>query len=108
MIIASRSATSSWAKTNWDSLIAERETQRREEQEIALALDDQALAPGDTINPNTATRDALMRLPGIGEEMAKRLIANRPYRTQQDLRRVPGLGPATLKKLQPHLDLPVQ
>ena len=49
-----------------------------------------------------------MRLPGIGEEMAKRLIANRPYRTQQDLRRVPGLGPATLKKLQPHLDLPVQ
>ena len=97
-----------WAKTNWDSLIAERETQRREEQEISLALDDQALAPGDTINPNTATRDALMRLPGIGEEMANRLIANRPYRTQQDLRRVPGLGPATLKKLQPHLDLPVQ
>ena len=44
-----------------------------------------------------------MRLPGIGEELANRIITARPYKTPQDLLKVSGIGPTTLKKIQPHI-----
>lgn len=37
------------------------------------------------INLNTATRSQLASLPGISDETAARIVANRPYKTAHDL-----------------------
>ncbi len=63
-------------------------------------------AAGD-VDPNTADRTALMRLPGVGPVLADRILADRarsgPYGRPEDLLRVPGIGPAKLAKLRAHL-----
>ena len=92
-----------WAKTDWNALPNERQLIREEEAQARLALDDQALPTGEKINPNTAARDELMRLPGIGETFANRIIEGRPYSKPDDLLRVSGIGPGTLAKISPHL-----
>lgn len=58
-------------------------------------------SPASGIELNTATRDQLMSLPGIGKVMAERIITNRPFASIEDLDRVPGVGPKTLEKLRP-------
>lgn len=68
------------------------------------------LAPGETIDPNTADAGELQRLPGIGPALAARIVADReargPFRSAADLLRVSGIGEATLGRLAPHLALP--
>jgi len=95
-----------WSKTDWDALPDERGEQRDDDAMVELAIGKAGLAPDEKINPNTAGRDELMKLPGIGEAMANRIIENRPYTKKADLLNVPGIGPATLRKLMPHLDIP--
>jgi len=67
-------------------------------------------ADSGLIDPNTADLDALMRLPGIGPALAGRILddraANGPYRGAADLLRVKGIGPATLDRIRPRLNLP--
>jgi competence protein ComEA len=69
-------------------------------------------APGGTaevIDVNRATAAELQRLPGVGPVLAARIIAYRdsagPFRALSDLRQVPGIGPASLEKLRPHVRL---
>lgn len=62
--------------------------------------------PGENnqyVNPNVADSETLRRLPGIGAEIAKRLIAARPFKDVEDLRRVPGVGQSTLAQITPYL-----
>jgi endonuclease YncB( thermonuclease family) len=92
-----------WAKTNWDSLPEERHIQRQEEEELQVAIGTSKVVAGAKIDPNRAPQDELTKLPGVGEVMAKRIIAGRPYKKIEDLQNVSGIGPATWKKLQPHL-----
>ena len=95
-----------WKSTDWDALPEERRAQREEERQVKLAIDGKAPLDGVKLNPNTAARDDLMRLPGIGEELANRIISARPFKAPADLLKVSGIGPATLKKIQPHIQLP--
>jgi competence ComEA-like helix-hairpin-helix protein len=64
-------------------------------------------ADAGPIDPNRADYDALLRLPGVGPVLARRILDDRarngPYRTVDDLRRVSGIGPATLDRLRPRL-----
>jgi competence protein ComEA len=46
-----------------------------------------------------------MRLPGVGETLADRIIENRPYTRLTDLLEVDGIGPATYRALKPMLRL---
>jgi competence protein ComEA len=46
-----------------------------------------------------------MRLPGIGETLANRIIEKRPYARLTDLLEVEAIGPATYRKLKPLLRL---
>lgn len=95
-----------WSKTDWDKLPVERKAQRQDDDEANLAIGDQKLKPNETINPNIAPRDQLMMLPGIKEEMADRIIENRPYAKSDDLLEVPGIGPRKLETIRPFLVFP--
>ncbi|MGQ9457295.1 MAG: helix-hairpin-helix domain-containing protein [Anaerolineae bacterium] len=53
------------------------------------------------VDLNTATPAQLEALPGIGPALAQRILEHRPYRSADDLLKVPGIGPATLEKLRP-------
>jgi len=63
---------------------------------------------GKGIDPNTADLNGLLRLPGVGPALARRILEDRgrngPYRRAEDLLRVRGIGPATLDKMRPDLD----
>ena len=60
-----------------------------------------------TVDLNSAEWTELTILPGVGETLAKRIIAHRnengPFRDFDDLRRVRGIGPRTLERLTPYL-----
>ena len=92
-LIAAKAASGAWAKTNWDKLSAERQEQRKEDSELSLAAGTGKSSKVFKINPNTAARDELMKLPGVGEVTANRIIAGRPYRKAADLLKVEGFGP---------------
>ena len=83
--------------------IRERRVERVQEQEEQARK--RALEK-NSINPNTASRDELMRLPGIGEVMAVRIIEAREagkFRTAADLRRVAGIGEKIAARIGPYL-----
>jgi len=52
------------------------------------------------VNINTATKDQLISLPGIGEVYAKRIIDGRPYNSKVDIKKVKGIGDKTYEKLE--------
>ncbi len=61
------------------------------------------------INLNRADWPELTLLPGISQTMARRIVAHReatgPFRTADDLQDVPGIGPKTVARLRPLLDV---
>ena len=63
------------------------------------------LTLGLPLDLNLATEADLMALPRIGPVLAKRIVTDRQRRGSftaiSDLQRVRGIGPATLKRLQP-------
>jgi competence protein ComEA len=66
---------------------------------------DNGPAPAYRIDLNKADRTELLQLPGVGANMAERILAyrreNGGFRSVDDLRRVRGIGPATLARLRP-------
>jgi competence protein ComEA len=52
------------------------------------------------VNVNTATKEQLMTLNGIGEVSAEKIIQGRPYTHVDDLLNVSGIGEATLAKFK--------
>jgi len=58
------------------------------------------------IDPNRASASTLEALPGVGPARAAAIVAGRAegaYRSLRDLRRVPGVGPVTLRRSAPWL-----
>jgi competence ComEA-like helix-hairpin-helix protein len=68
------------------------------------------LAPGEKLDPNTATADDLDRIPRVGHALAERIVQARKargrFRTLADLDSVSGVGPSVLAQMAPHLTLP--
>ena len=54
------------------------------------------------IDVNTATEKELTTVPGIGHVMAARIIAARPFRSADDLKRVSGIGEKKYVQLRPY------
>lgn len=61
------------------------------------------------VNVNTATKEQLDSLKGIGPTKAQAIIdyrtKNGPFKSIDDLEKVPGIGPATLKEIRGEVSL---
>lgn len=102
---AAKTGAGVWALTDWEKLPAERKAARDTEAELEAAKDSGG-GLAEPIDPNTASRDQLMALPGIGEKKANAIIEARDqgtYRTAEDLMRVSGIGAKTMEALKPFL-----
>jgi competence protein ComEA len=91
-----------WVKTDPQRMVALRGDRRAEERELQEAF---GAAGGQPIDPNTATVDEIMLLPGVGEVLAERIVEGRPYKSVQDLRRVPGIGEKVFAGLKDSLQI---
>ena len=91
-----------WSKTDPQRLVALRETRRAEERQLQEAF---GMAAGQPIDPNTATVDEIMLLPGVGEVLAERIVEGRPYKSVEDLRRVPGIGEKVFARIEDSLQI---
>ena len=56
------------------------------------------------IDINTATEKELRSVPGIGPMIAARIIAARPFRSADDLKKVNGIGEKKYKKIRPYFN----
>lgn len=102
-LVAATARRGAWAHTDWDALAGQRSDQRREDAETRMAIG--RGHPTGTIDPNTAARDALMSIPGIGEVLANAIIEQRPYRTVDDLLKVKGIGRKRMAAIRQWLEI---
>jgi competence protein ComEA len=62
-------------------------------------------SPEDPVPLNSASRERLQALDGIGPALSKRIVryrsTQRPFQRVRELRRVRGIGPKTLADLRP-------
>ena len=66
------------------------------------------LAEGERLDPNHASEVELDRLPGVGPATASAMVAARdtaPFEAPGDLLRVRGIGPATLERIRPWIEV---
>jgi hypothetical protein len=63
--------------------------------------------PTGPVDLDTAAEDLIETLPRVGPALARRIVANRdslgPFRSLDGLRRVKGIGPATIGLIGPHV-----
>ena len=63
----------------------------------------------ELIDINSATAKEFERLPGIGPQIAGRIVAyrekNGAFKRVDDITKVRGIGPKTLERLRPHLTM---
>jgi competence protein ComEA len=68
---------------------------------LAIAASTQtAPSATDKLDINTATKDQLKQLPGIGDAYSQKIIDNRPYRTKLDLTQKKIIPQATYDKIK--------
>ena len=72
-----------------------------ENKEFREKLKTKRTSCDDPFDVNTASTKQLQQLHGIGPVKAATIVAGRPYRSVEDLLKIPGIGPKTLEKIRP-------
>ena len=93
-----------WSESDPDRIAEDRAKQRSEDQELE-ELQSQVLktqSPQSLLDLNIASKKELQSIKGIGPVLANRIIAERPYKTVDDLLKVKGIGPKKLEKIRPY------
>lgn len=71
--------------------------------EVGAVVQEETPAGEQCVNINTAGVDELQTLPGIGQELARRIVESRTqdgeFRIPEDILRVSGIGQGTLSKI---------
>ena len=57
---------------------------------------------GSKLDINSASEAEIENIQGIGPVLAQRIIAARPFKSADDLRRVKGIGDSRYEKIRPH------
>lgn len=70
---------------------------------LSSPVDRPAKASSGKIDINTATKKELLEVPGIGAELAQRIIEARPFDSADDLKRVSGIGDKNYDKFRPYI-----
>ncbi len=95
-----------WKESDSDRIAELRAEQRLEEAELAKErhelehIDGPGL--GGKLDLNSISKQQLTDVKGIGETLADRIIAARPFRSVDELLKVKGIGEKTLAKLRGH------
>jgi hypothetical protein len=67
---------------------------------VALPLDDDGKKIIPPIDINSAAQEKLVTIQGIGDELARRIIEKRPFKSVHDLTIVPGIGEKVLASIR--------
>ena len=70
----------------------------------ALLIAPMLLVAGDKVNINTANKEELSALPGIGPAIAERIIEyrdkNGPFKNTEEITKIKGIGEKTFQKMK--------
>ena len=94
-----------WAESNPDRIAEFRAEQRSEDQELKELQSQTKTAKfsDSLLDLNTASKEELQSIKGIGPILAERIIARRPYKTVDDLIKVKGIAQKKLEKIRPYV-----
>ena len=110
IIIYSKQEVKNWLKTKEQEDYLEEKCKISEEGKVendaCLEDEKEGTALQAKVNINTATKEELMTLSGIGESKAEEIITYRkstPFKTIEDLKNVSGIGDATYEQIKNHI-----
>lgn len=109
IIIYSEYEVNNWLKTKQEEEYLQEKCQNSEESKIEndACISDNAIENNETlININTATKEELMTLSGIGETKALAIISYRektPFTSIEDIKNVSGIGDSTYNEIKDYI-----
>lgn len=110
IIIYSKQEVKNWIKTKEQEAYLQEKCKASEEGKVendACLLDKKEETSTQTkVNINTATKEELMTLSGIGESKAEEIMTYRkstPFKTIEDLKNVSGIGDATYEQIKNYI-----
>ena len=94
-----------WSESDPERIAEFRAKQRSEDQELKDIQSQVKTAgfSGGLLDLNTAGKEKLMLIKGIGPVLAESIIAGRPYKTVDDLLKVKGIGSKRLERIRPYV-----